>query len=274
MTFCNMRTFEEYAQSGAKLDVMTALALLTKAYVAECGISLGNRTVVYCAAEVWQLKLAFMDLPLSEMARKLYLFELMPHLCSDYIPEVHDDYDIAGLSNAELREYCEEILKDKELDEATNEALCWGIAEVCKDEKFIPEPVSTIADDGTPLHGQLTQQDLSGTYITMEQPYLLQGGKLELVLNPELILQQMYNEYQRLMSQEDEIRKLYEEYKIRYLQLDHNKKRQKYGLFYEVYEPLIGDTCLLSPQELFHQCFGLEFYDVDHHKDPSWVIHS
>lgn len=267
-----MRTFEEYVQSGANLDVMTALSLLTKAYVSQCGISLGNRTVVYCAAEVWQLKLAFMDLPLSEMARKLYLFELMPHLNSDYIPEAHDDYDIAGLNDAELRKYCEEILDAKEFDEPTNEALCWGIAEVCKKEKFIPKPVSTIADDVTPLAGLLTQQDLAGTYVTMEQPYALQGGRSELVLNPELILKQMYNEYQRLMSLEDEIRKRYEEYKRRYLKLDHSKKRQRYGLFYDVYEPLLGDTCLFSPQHLFHQWFGLEFYDVVHHKDPSWVI--
>lgn len=267
-----MRTFDEYVQSGAKLDAMTALSLLTKAYVSQCGISLGNRTVVYCAAEVWQLKLAFTDLPLSAMARKLYLFELMPHLSSDYIPEVHDDYDIAGLNNAELREYCEAILQDKEFDEATNEALCWGIAEVCKNEKFIPKPVSTIADDGTPLAGLLTQQDLARTYITMEQPYALQGGRSELVLNPEFILKQMYNEYQRLMSLEDEIRKLYEEYKRRYLELDHKSTRLKYGLFYDIYDPLIGDTYLFSPQALLLQCFGLEFFDVVHHKDPSWVI--
>lgn len=266
-----MRSFEEYAQSGAKLDVMTALSLLTKAYVSQCGISFGNRTVVYCSAEVWQLKLAFMDLPLSEMARKLYLFELMPHLCSNYIPEEHDDYDIAGLNDAELREYCEEILKDKDFDEATNEALCWGIAQVCKEEKFIPKPVSTIADDGTPLIGPLTKQGLAGTYITMDHPYVLRGGRFELVLNPELIIKQMYNEYQRLKSQEDEIRKLYEEYKSRYLKLDHSKKRQKYSLFYDVYEPLFGDTCLFSPQKLLHQWFGLEFYEVIHHKDPSWV---
>lgn len=46
-----MKSFEEYVKSGAGHDVMKALELLTRAYVSQCGISLGCRTVVYCAAE-------------------------------------------------------------------------------------------------------------------------------------------------------------------------------------------------------------------------------
>jgi hypothetical protein len=47
----NKKVLEDYAKRGAQCDVMKALALLTQAYVSMCGISLGNRTAVYCAAE-------------------------------------------------------------------------------------------------------------------------------------------------------------------------------------------------------------------------------
>ena len=64
------KDIKEYAKQGEKCDIMEALALLTQAYISMCGISLGCRTVVYCAAEPWQERLAWLDLPLSEMARK------------------------------------------------------------------------------------------------------------------------------------------------------------------------------------------------------------
>lgn len=45
----------------------------------------------------------------------------------------------------------------------------------------------------------------------------------------------------------------------------------KYRLFMDVYESLIGDTCQTSPEDLFSQWYGLEFYDLADEKDPSWV---
>jgi hypothetical protein len=39
----NMKTVEEYAKAGEHHDVMDALTLLTKAYISQCGISLGCR---------------------------------------------------------------------------------------------------------------------------------------------------------------------------------------------------------------------------------------
>ena len=48
-----MNTIEEYATLGESHDVMDALILLTQAYISQCGISLGNRTIVYDAAEAW-----------------------------------------------------------------------------------------------------------------------------------------------------------------------------------------------------------------------------
>jgi len=68
----NYKAIEILAKLGEKYDVMEALTLLTKAYIDMCGISLGCRTVVYCASEAWQERLAWLDLPLSEMARKVH----------------------------------------------------------------------------------------------------------------------------------------------------------------------------------------------------------
>ena len=49
-----METIKQLAKKGEQHDVMDALRLLTKAYIEMCGISYSYRTVVYCAAELWQ----------------------------------------------------------------------------------------------------------------------------------------------------------------------------------------------------------------------------
>ena len=40
------KVIEEYAMRGAQCDVMKALTLLTQAYISQCGISLGLRTLI------------------------------------------------------------------------------------------------------------------------------------------------------------------------------------------------------------------------------------
>ena len=47
------KIFEKYAEEGEKMDALEALRLLTKAYIQECGNSIGMRTTVYTAAEQW-----------------------------------------------------------------------------------------------------------------------------------------------------------------------------------------------------------------------------
>lgn len=266
-----MRSFDDYVAAGAGHDVMKALELLTRAYVSQCGLSLGCRTVVYCAAESWQLKLAFLDLPLSEMARKKPLFLIMPHISECYDPEVHDEYDICGMNNDELMSSCHDILISGEFDEATNEVLCWGISEACRNERFIPRPISTVAEDGTLLSGILRNQSLGWTSVEMTAPYAMHGHRHELVKDPERILETMYSERMKLQSMEKKIKSLYEDYRTRFLKIATEKETLKYSLFYDVYEPLIGDTSILSPQDLFYEWFGLEFYDIYSGKDPSWV---
>lgn len=127
--------FGEYARLGEHHDVMEALTLLTKAYINMCGYSLGYRTVVYCAGEAWQERLAWLDLPLSEMARKESLVTLMPFISNEYNPEIYDEYDISGMNEEELMAGCKQAITDKEFDEATIEVLCWGIMKATEKRK-------------------------------------------------------------------------------------------------------------------------------------------
>ena len=68
-------TIKELAKRGENHDIIDALRLLTEAYIQMCGISAGFRTVVFYSAESWQEKLAWLELPLSEAARKNGLAE-------------------------------------------------------------------------------------------------------------------------------------------------------------------------------------------------------
>jgi len=130
-----MKTIDDYAEAGTHHDVMDALVLLTKAYISQCGISLGNRTVIYCAAEAWLERLERMNLPLSEMARKMALVSVMPYITSDYDPKVYDKYDISGMNELELKDACQQIIDEDLFDSDTMEVLCRGITWTCK-EKF------------------------------------------------------------------------------------------------------------------------------------------
>ena len=126
-----VETIEDFAKRGEQHNVMDALTLLTKAYISQCGISLGFRTVVYCAAEAWKERLAWLDLPLSDMARKKPLVCVMPYITTDYAPEVYDVYDICGLDKEELLSCCRQIILEKAFDLETLEVLCWGGVESC-----------------------------------------------------------------------------------------------------------------------------------------------
>ena len=82
------KNIKEYAKQGEQCDIMKALALLTHAYISMCGIRLGCRTVIYCAAELWQERLAWLDLPLSEVARKEPFVHLMPHISKEILNQL------------------------------------------------------------------------------------------------------------------------------------------------------------------------------------------
>ena len=258
-----MSTIEEYAKEGEHHDVMDALMLLTKAYINQCGVSLGLRTVIYCAAEAWKERLAWMDLPLSEIARKEPLVRVMPYITNEYNPEEYDGYDITGMDNDELLNGCKYCIRVNEFDKDTKEVLSWGIIKCVTKQPFVPQEVVAQATDGTILKGILGDQCCAHTWIDMKEPYNnLWIRKMELVRNAKELLITAYQEYQRLHGMEKEIRELYPMYQE---ELEKNKEKGSYVkscVFDNIYGELLNDTVLGFPEKLFNDWFGLDFFIV------------
>lgn len=252
-----------YLGKGAEIEVMEALRLLTEAYIQECGISLGYRTVVYNAAEEWQERLAWMDLPLSEMARKGPFINLMPHISKEYIPERYDKYDITGMSDEEMIDCCREIVEEQEFDENTLAVLCWGIQHRINREKFQPVMIEATAPDGTYLKGMLLHQRLARTSITMLEPFkdtLLRVGELE--RDPKRLLIQGYQDYMGLLGKEDDIRRLYPTYQkeLEKAIVAGESTWKKRNIFQNVYGSLIGELTLADISGILESRFGLKFF--------------
>ena len=252
----------KFSQS-ADAEVMEALRLLIEAYIQECGISLGYRTVVYNAAEEWQERLAWMDLPLSEMARKEPFINLMPHISKEYIPERYDKYDITGMSDEEMIDCCREIVEEQEFDENTLAVLCWGIQHRINREKFQPVMIEATAPDGTYLKGMLLHQRLARTSITMLEPFkdtLLRVGELE--RDPKRLLIQGHQDYMELLGKEDDIRRLYPTYQkeLEKAIVAGESTWKKRNIFRNVYGSLIGELTLADISGILESRFGLKFF--------------
>lgn len=258
------KTIEDYAKAGEQCDVMQALKLLTKAYMDMCGISLGYRTALYCAAEAWLERLAWMDLPLSEMARKEPLVCVMQHITSEYDPERYDGYDITGMDDEDLRS-CFKEMANEGFDETTLEVLAWGLLEVMKKEKLGPlsVEVEASAPDGTYLKGILWEQGCAWIAMIMEVPYEnVSICKSELVRDAKELLVAGYEDWQRLHKMEPEIRALYPLYQEKLGMCDPESTYMKKRVFDEVYGELIGDCTLVSLENLLNEWLGLEFFTI------------
>lgn len=261
-----MKRIEKYAERGAEVDVMEALLLLTRAYIQECGISLGNRTVVYNAADAWQERLVWQDLPLSAMARREPFVKVMPYITDEYAPEKYDEYDIVGMNDDELLRCCSEIIDDREFDERTLEVICWGIQQCVAHKDFTPVLVETVAPDGTLLKGVLMSQRLCGTYMTMLKPYKdLRICVYELERSPEALLRRGYQDYNDLLCKESELRALYPEYQAEYERLvaTNGSRWRKRCLFDEVFGKVIGKSTIAMPEDILSELFDMKFYGIE-----------
>lgn len=267
------KIIENYASKGQDYDVMKALRLLTLAYIKECGISLGYRTLVYVAAERWLERLAWLDLPLSEMARKEPLVNLMPYITEEYAPDIYDQYDITGIDNEEMVECCMEVINNKEFDKETLEVLCWGIFDcVNNEDKECAIEIETFAQDGTLLKGIVEKQDCAETLVRMVSPYNVGGIKYELERDATIILKKIYEDYNRIAGSKELAEVLYEKYKKELCLCNHTSKYKIHFLFSEVFKPLLQDSVLLPSviSDMMEKEFGMEFYDVYKNKFPSW----
>ncbi len=249
--------------NGADVDVLEALRLLTAAYIHECGISLSYRTVVYNAAEEWQERLAWMDLQVSEIARKEPFFKLMPYISEEYIPEIYDKYDIIGMSDNEMIDCCREIVEGQEFDENTLAVLSWGIQHRINRKEFQPVIIEVSAPNGTYLKGVLTRQCCAYTSIIVQEPFY----DLELTVNflerkPESLLMQGYHDYVALMSREEEIRTLYARYKAALGHCIENNESswKKMCLFRKIFGEIEENTTIGNLEGVLAEKFGLEFF--------------
>ena len=255
------KLIEKYAVRGEQCDVMKALTLLTQAYISQCGISLGCRTVVYCAADPWQERLAWMDLPLSEKARKDPFVHLMPHISKEYVPEEYDDYDITAMNEEELLSVCNQMIRYKEFDETTMEVISYGILKAIEEEQESTKEIETTAPDGTLLKGILKEQKCSGTWLIMTEPYVdLSALRCELVRDARELLLSAYSDYQRLHQLENEIRALYPVYLERISKLEKDSPWAKHCIYEETYGKLLGDMVLVQTSKLIEEWFGLRIY--------------
>ena len=166
-----IKAIEKLAKRGEQHDIMDALRLLTEAYINMCGISAGCRTVIFYAAQAFQERLAWMDLPLSEIARKNGLIEFMPYINSEYDPEIYDRYDIAAMDNEELLACCQQIVDEEDFDEPTTEVFCWGLLKATEEKEELSQEIETVASDGTIIKSDHYSQNCGSTFVTISFPH-------------------------------------------------------------------------------------------------------
>ena len=120
-----------------------------------------------------------------------------------------------------------------------------------------------MSPDGTHLKGFLTEQNCVHTSIDMQSPYNdASFVKFELVRDAKELLVEGYEDYNRLRHMEPKIRARYPKYQQELKKRENESMTKKYDTFKDVYRDIIGDTVLLCPNHLFHEWFGLEFYDL------------
>ena len=254
-----IETIEELATRGEQHEIMDALRLLTVAYMDMCGISLGCRTVVFCAAEAWQERLEWLDLPLSELARKNGLTEFMPYITSDYDPEIYDRYDIVAMDNEELLNCCEQIVNEEELDQATTEVLCWGLLKATKEKDEVSQVIEATTSDGTVIKSDYYSQSCGSTFVAITSPHYFCVSKNELVRNLEELLIEAYTDYQRLHNMENDVRALYLQYQEELAKCKVASEWEKRCAFRNVYSALSQESALsiVCFGSLTEKCFFL-----------------
>lgn len=246
---------EVYAKKGESHDIMDALRLLTDAYVDNCGISIGNRTMIYIAAERWFERLAWQDLPLSEQACTSSLHKMFPLFSSVYNKECHDEYDICGMQENEYIKCCFDCISDKEVDEQTAEVLAWGILDSLKEfEKYQIEVPVTLHGEPRTLYCYVCFQDTKHTALAIE-PLAIMGIYVGLNKNIPELVEQIIVEYEYLLSKEEEIRALFPEY----LKTVNESKTTKevFNAFHVVYDELLGNIKYLYMKSILNDVFGL-----------------
>ena len=125
------KAYYKIVDKGRKMDPIHAMKLMTKLYMDNCGISLGERTLAYDAGSGWLKKYIEDNPEQTEWDSRTCFVDVMPAICADYDKEVYDRYDIGCSTIEEEREMA--IYSATSFDSDTAAALCWGIEHVYQD---------------------------------------------------------------------------------------------------------------------------------------------
>ena len=120
-----MKAYYKLVDKGRKMDPIQAMKLLTKLYMDNCGISLGERTLAYDAGSGWLKKYIEDNPEQTEWNDHTCFVDVMPAICADYDKDVYDRYDIGCSTIEEEREMA--IYSATSFDSDTAAALCWGM---------------------------------------------------------------------------------------------------------------------------------------------------
>lgn len=120
--------YKQFVMKGWKMDPIHAMKLLTKLYMDNCGISLGERTMAYDAGSGWLEKYIEENPEQTEWDKNTCFVDVMSAICADYDKEHYDRYDIGCMTIEEERDYV--IYNVEAYDEDTAAALCCGIEHI------------------------------------------------------------------------------------------------------------------------------------------------
>ena len=125
------KAYYKIVDKGRKMDPIHAMKLMTKLYMDNCGISLGERTLAYDAGSGWLKKYIEDNPEQAEWDSRTCFVDVMPAICADYDKEFYDRYDIGCSTIEEEREMA--IYSATSFDSDIAAALCWGIEHVYQD---------------------------------------------------------------------------------------------------------------------------------------------
>lgn len=152
------KLFEKHAKQGENMDALEALQLITVAYMKSCEFSIGMRTTIYSAGEIWLYdrlpKQSNNPFPKELITKPLV--NLMPQLCKEFDPDNHGTYNICGFNSPEdLKVYMLIAIKEHLYDDATMNACCWAIKQIPQlYEKWMDEELYPWASLRPFIHGE------------------------------------------------------------------------------------------------------------------------
>lgn len=118
-------TLKSYVQRADEIETTTALDILCDIYMANCGVSLGTRTVAENAIHYWIHRWQQEN---PKLPRHMGLYKVMALRSERYKEdkEFYDKYDVTILDADDLYRICMEMV-DESHDDIARIALCAGV---------------------------------------------------------------------------------------------------------------------------------------------------